>query len=313
MRMDRKQREWSDVRRGAWLIFALATTGTAIFFMDETRRAVESGATLVLVAQEAGELRSGAAVWVAGKHAGKVAEIRFIEGGGPGSPNLLVRTVLTREAAGVLRRDARATIQPSGLLAPFVVSLEPGSGGQPAYSYDDTLQANLSLTMRDVAAFGDSLRRVVAELRPLATRLRKDAAVGGGTLAALSRSKGVFTELRANLSAFEELAAEPGSLGLLMADTSLATGLRRASERLQAVALQASVGEAPKRFGAAVRALAENLASLDRHLSSARGTAGRAIHDREIQNQIRLFRARADSARAELARRPFRWLRVQLF
>ena len=311
--MDRKQREWSDVRRGAWLIFALATTGTAIFFMDETRRAVESGATLVLVAQEAGELRSGAAVWVAGKHAGKVAEIRFIEGGGPGSPNLLVRTVLTREAAGVLRRDARATIQPSGLLAPFVVSLEPGSGGQPAYSYDDTLQANLSLTMRDVAAFGDSLRRVVAELRPLATRLRKDAAVGGGTLAALSRSKGVFTELRANLSAFEELAAEPGSLGLLMADTSLATGLRRASERLQAVALQASVGEAPKRFGAAVRALAENLASLDQHLSSARGTAGRAIHDREIQNQIRLFRARADSARAELARRPFRWLRVQLF
>jgi len=313
MRVDRKQREWSDVRRGAWLIFALATTGTAIFFMDETRRAVESGATLVLVAQEAGELRPGAAVWVAGKHAGKVAEIRFIEGGGPGSPNLLVRTVLTREAAGVLRRDARATIQPSGLLAPFVVSLEPGSGGQPAYSYDDTLQANLSLTMRDVAAFGDSLRRVVAELRPLATRLRKDAAVGGGTLAALSRSKGVFTELRANLSAFEELAAEPGSLGLLMADTSLATGLRRASERLQAVALQASVGEAPKRFGAAVRALAENLASLDRHLSSARGTAGRAIHDREIQNQIRLFRARADSARAELARRPFRWLRVQLF
>ena len=311
--MDRKQREWSDVRRGAWLIFALATTGTAIFFMDETRRAVESGATLVLVAQEAGELRPGAAVWIAGKHAGKVAEIRFIEGGGPGSPNLLVRTVLTREAAGVLRRDARATIQPSGLLAPFVVSLEPGSGGQPAYSYDDTLQANLSLTMRDVAAFGDSLRRVVAELRPLATRLRKDAAVGGGTLAALSRSKGVFTELRANLSAFEELVAEPGSLGLHMADTSLATGLHRSSERLQAVALQASVGEAPKRFGAAVRALAENLASLDRHLSSARGTAGRAIHDREIQNQIRLFRARADSARAELARRPFRWLRVQLF
>ena len=55
------------------------------------------------------------------------------------------------------------------------------------------------------------------------------------------------------------------------------------------------------------------LASLDQHLSSARGTAGRAIHDREIQNQVGLFRARADSARAELARRPFRWLRVRLF
>jgi ABC-type transporter Mla subunit MlaD len=312
MRADRKQPEWSDVRRGAWLILALATTGTAIFFMDETRRAVESGATLVLVAQEASELRPGAAVWVAGKHAGEVAEIRFLERGGPASPNLLVRTELTREAARVLRRDARATIRPSGLLAPFVVSLEPGSAGQPAYSYDDTLQASLSLTMRDLASLGDSLRGVVAELRPLAARLRKDAAAGG-SLAALSRSKGAFAELRANLSALEELAAEPGSLGLLMADTSLATGLRRSSERLQAVAVEASGREAPKRLGTALRALAESLASLDRHLSSARGTAGRAIHDREIQNQVRLFRARADSARAELARRPFRWLRVRLF
>lgn len=311
--MDRKQREWSDVRRGAWLIFAIATTGAAIFFMDEARRAVGGGATLVLFAREAGELRPGAAVWVAGKHAGRVDEIRFIEGGGPESPNLLVRTVLTREAASVLRRDARATIEPSGLLAPFVVSLEPGSAGQPAYSYDDTLQADLSLTMRDLAAFGDSLRRVVAQLRPLATRLKEDAAVGGGTLAAFSRSTAAFSELRTNLSALEELAAEPGSLGLLMADTSLATGLRRSSERLQAVALEASGREAPRRFGEAVRALAENLASLDRHLNSARGTAGRAIHDEEIQNQIRLFRARADSARAELARRPFRWLRVRLF
>lgn len=311
--MDRKQREWSDVRRGAWLILALLTTGTAIFFMDEARRAVEGGATLVLFAQEAGELRPGAAVWVAGKHAGRVAEIRFLERGAPGSPNLLIRTVLTPEVARVLRRDARATIQPSGLLAPFVVSLQPGGAGQPAYSYDDTLQASLSLTMRDIAAFGDSLRRVVAELKPLATRLKEDAAVGSGTLAALSRSTDAFAELRANLSGLDELAGEPGSLGLLMADTSLATGLRRSSERLQAVALEASRREGPKRFGDAVRALAANLASLDRHLNSARGTAGRAIHDREIQNQIRLFRARADSARAELARRPFRWLRVQLF
>lgn len=295
------------------MIVGLATAATAIFFMDETRRAVESGATLLLVAQEAGELRPGAAVWVAGKHAGTVSEIRFIEASGPGAPNLLVRAILTREAAGVLRRDARATIRPSGLLAPFVVSLEPGSAGETAYSYEDTLQADLSLTMRAVAAFGDSLRRVVAELKPVAARLREDATKGGGTLAALSRSKGVFEELGENLAALEELAVEPGSLGLLVADTSLAAGLRRSSERLKAVARRANSREGPKRLGAAVRALADNMGSLDRHLRSARGTAGRAIHDREIQNQVRLFRARADSARAELADRPFRWLRLRLF
>lgn len=313
MRADRKRREWSDVRTGAWLILALATTGTAIFFMEETRRVVQTGATLVLAAEEAGELRPGGAVWVSGKHAGTVAEIRFVEGSGQEAPNLLIRTVLTREAARVLRSDARATIQPSGLLAPFIVNLEPGSAGEPAYSYEDTLRADLSLTMREVAAFGDSLRRVVTELRAVAVRFKAHAGEGGGTLAALSRSTRAFADVRANLSALEELAAEPGSFGALMADTSLATVLRSSSQRLQAVARQSSGREAPKRLGIALRALAENLTSLEQRLSSARGTAGRAIHDREIQNQLRLFRARADSARAELGRRPFRWLRLQLF
>ena len=167
--------------------------------------------------------------------------------------------------------------------------------------------------MRSVAAFGDSLRGVVAELKLVAARLKEDATVGGGTLAALSRSRGVFEELEANLSALEDLGTEPGSLGLLMADTSLAAGLRRSSERLQTVAREASGRDGRKRFAAAARALTDILASLDQHLSSARGTAGRALHDREIQKQVGLFRARADSARAELARRPFRWLRVRLF
>lgn len=313
MRGERKRREWSDARGGILWILALVAAGTIIFFMDEARGTLEGGATLVLVAEEAGELRPGAGVWVAGKSAGKVVDIRFVEGGGAGSPNLRIRAILTREAAGVLRRDARATIQPSGLLAPFVVSLQPGSAGQPAYDYDDTLRADLSLSMRQVAALGDSLRQVVAELGPLVARLGKDAAVGGGTLAALSRSPDTFAELQAQLSALQDPARQPGSLRLLMADTALAAALRRSSARLLAAADEASRRDGARRFGSAARTLNASLLALGRHLDSARGTAGRTMHDREIQNQIRLFRARADSARVDLARRPFRWLRVRLF
>ena len=312
MRADRKPREWSDVRRGMALILGLTVVAAVVFFMDEARLAAETGATLVLVAEEAGELRPGASVWVAGKQAGTVAEIRFIEGGGPGSANLRIRAVLTREAARVLRQDARATIRPSGLLAPFVVSLEPGSAGRPAYRFGDTLPADLSPTLGTLTSFADSLRRVAAELTPLAARLREGAVTKDGSLAALSRSRAVFSELQENLAAIQDLGAEPGSLGLL-ADTALANALRRSGERLTAIGATASGREGAKRMGEAVQALRASLTSLDRRLSSARGTAGRAIHDREIQNQIRLFRARADSARVELGRAPFRWLRVRLF
>jgi ABC-type transporter Mla subunit MlaD len=285
----------------------------AIFFMDEARLAVESGATLVLLADEAGELRPGAAVWVAGVHSGNVTGIRFLGDGGRATPNLEIRIVLDREAARELRSDARATIKPSGLLAPLVIDLDPGSPGASPFDRGDTLRAELSITTRALEAFGDSLRRIAEDLGPVAERIRRDLAIPQGTLASLSRAAETFAQLRADLAALEGMEARSGSLGRLLSDTAVASGLRRSSDRLDTLAAAAARRDGRERATAELHALGERLERLGLELDAARGTVGRALHDREIQNQARLFRARADSVRADLARAPFRWLRLRLF
>ena len=311
MRVDRRPLVWSDVRRGAMQLAAIVVAAVGIFFMDETRLAMESGATLMLVAQEAGELRTGGSVWVAGKQAGKVTDIRFVEGRAARDPGLEIRTTLTREAAAALRRDASAKIQPSGLLAPFVVSIDPGTAAQAPYDFRDTLRAEVSIALGAIAVLGDSLGRVVDELKPVARRLREELRDGEGTLRAISEQPLRFAGLRADLAALRSTLEAPSSIGQLASDPTLAASLRRSRERLERLAEGASANRGG--VGTSFESLAANLRALQNRLEAARGSAGRALHDREIQNQARLFRARADSVRLELARRPFSWLRIRLF
>lgn len=312
MRIDRRPLRWSDVPRGVTQLSVIGVVAIAIFFLDEARLALESGATLMLVAQEAGELRPGGAVWVAGKHAGKVTDIRFVEGWRTGAPNLRIRAVLTREAAAALRRDASAKIEPSGLLAPFVVNLEPGSSGAAPYDFRDTLRAEVSIALGSIASFGDSLSNVLAELRPVVVRLRDQMKQGDGTLQAFSHGRG-FARLQAALADLRTTMEKPRSIDRLMSDTMLSASVRRSTARLNRLADRVSADPPGRGVGGSLGSLIDNLQALEDGLVAARGSAGRALYDREIQNQANLFRSRLDTVRAELAREPFAWLRFRLF
>jgi len=314
MRIDRELPGWSNLRRGATLIGIGVTLCLTIFLMDEARLAIESGATLMLVAQEAGDLRPGADVWLAGVQAGVVTEIRFLEDAPHESPHLAIRAVLSREAARALRRDAGATIQPSGLLAPFVVDLTAGRGGQPPYDFADTLRAEISVTTRAIVALGDSLRRVLKELQPIVDRLKRDVRAGGGTLAELTTRPAPFFALREDLARLRSLTSHPGSLERLARDTALVAALRRSSDRLEMVAERSVSGrDSRERVRRSLRSLSENVDALGRRLAAARGTAGRAAHDTELDLQLHLLRARLDTVKSELARNPLAWLRFRLF
>lgn len=314
MRIDREPPGWSDLRRGATLIGIGVTLCATIFFMDEARLAIESGATLMLVAREAGDLRPGADVWLAGVQAGVVTEIRFIEDASHESPHLTIRAVLSREAARALRRDAAATILPSGLLAPFVVDLAPGEGGQPPYDFADTLQAEISVTTRTIVALGDSLRRVLEEIEPVVDRLRSDVGAGGGTLAQFAARPAAFVALRDDLARLRSLTSHPGSLERLARDTALAAAVRRSWDRLEMVAERSVSGrDSRERARRSLRSLSENANALGRRLAAAQGTAGRAAHDTELDLQARLLRARLETVKSELARNPLAWLRFRLF
>lgn len=318
-----RPRKWRQVRPGLWLIGGLTAVALAVFFLDEIFRAVEEGPRLIVASEAAPELEAGADVWVAGRSAGRVLWVRFGDDRDPrsGTP-ILLKAALHREVAGVLRQDATAQITQEGLMAPTVLSLDPGSPESPPFDFRDTLRAAVTLVDQDrTLALLDTLRAATEEARPLGARLRDALERGGGTAAALRRDTTTLPSLERRLEALDRLLfgseGSGGSLGRMMGDTTLAATIEAVSaslSRLSGAEPEPGRPETAMRdLLAALDDLQASLVALERDLRAGRGTLGRALYDTAIVQQARLLEARMDSLRRELLENPLRWLRFRLF
>lgn len=307
----------SHVRRGAVLIVVMALMASAVFLSDVIERLLVEGPELTVIAPRASGLEPGSTVWVAGMQAGRILEVDFLDPETPGE-RLIIRAVLYRGVGRAVREDATAIVRRSALLAPNVLSVRPGSPDRPPFDFRDTLAVSMPVSGQKLLASADSARSELKAARPLAVALRERLTDGPGTWASLRRDSALQADLRSGMEALGGLRAEAaeGSLGRLARDTVLHESLRASAERVRY--LRAAYGErawsgeaAPLRTTFA--ALGARLDRLQARFEAAEGSAGRFRHDAELMDQVRLLRARVDSAQAELMADPLRWLRFKLF
>ena len=313
MRSDPSRLPWHRLRTGLLLLAGIAFTALVVFFLDVVLRELSEGPTLHVAADRASNLQPGAAVWVAGVPAGRVTSVRFREPRAGGGHRVLVRAVLDREAAELLRADASAVIREAALLAPSVVAVDPGDAAPP-FAFSDTLRTRPRIGADEILARADSLRQRLTALRPLADSLDRRVADGPGTLAAMRRDDALAADLRSGLARLRRLSrrTEEGSARLLSRDSALAASWDRIAARSDTLRRALPDG----RLAELDRTLADverRLAALERRLYEPRGTLGRLRHDGALERERRALEARLDSVRAELWRDPFAWLRVRLF
>lgn len=313
---------WRSLRVGVSLLAGLGLLVVAVFFLDALRREVTEGPRLVVTTGEARDLVVGSEVWVAGVPAGRVTALRFRSPGARGG-RVLVDAVLEPGAGGELRADASATIRASALLAPAVLSIDPGHSPEGSYDFGDTLAARPEVTPREVMARVDGLHARLRRLRPRGRELARRLEGGPGTLASLRRHPDVLRRLSRDARGTEALtrAARGGTARRLLADTALLERARSVTRRLEEIqAAGGTSGPGDRGASGRTRALAAVLDSLDRRaraleegLAAGRGTAGRALHDRAIERELSLMRARVDSLRSALLADPLRWFRFRPF
>lgn len=306
------------VRRGAWLVGLIAAASLAIFFADVVQDELSEGPTLWIAADQTGGLVRGAPVWLAGHRVGRVTRVELRPPAAAPDRRVLVRAVIREDDADRFRADAAATLRPTGLMEPTVVSIRPGSRGAPPYDFSDTLEARPSTTSAELRAEVERARRALDSLRRAERRVLALADTGGGTVARL-RGDG---RLRRRLVRLEGRLARAAAL--LRSDSSDLARLRRNPEEVErmrsalasADSLGAGLEESLGRWAAlgselaSVRARAD---SLREALAESRGTAGRLLHDRALERELGGLRSRIAALRAELLADPSRWLRLRLF
>lgn len=303
-------------------IALVATTSLAVFFLDNLFRATQEGPRITIAASAASGLEPGSTVWVAGRPIGRVREVLFRAPGPVSRHNVIVHAVLERAVGDVIRADASVSIRPSDLLEPVVVSIRPGTPAFPPFDFTDTLRAvSDDLDQEHVLELLDSLRAAGTRLTDRAGQLARVLDDPSGSLSALASNESLRTALRRDLARLRDVLArdlERGSLGRLMTDSLLPARLDSVRARL------ATLSDAPGTEGEEDRMRLETLADhvdgllnriglLEARLDAGEGTAGRALRDREIRDQLALLRARLDSVVAELSARPDRWFRFRIF
>lgn len=317
MRPEADDLTWSQVRTGAVILAVLAVVLAVVFLSDVVARELSEGPQMVVSATEARDLEPGSRVWIAGVPAGRVTDVRFREPGRNGARPVLVRAVVREEAARLVRADATASIRSSALLAPAVLSVEPGTSSR-RFDFSDTLIAVPLPGREEIMARADSLLGALDRLRPLAARLRSRLREGPGTLAALRGDPALAESLERMAEAGMRLAGEipRGSAARIAADTALHDRMRRLRRRLRTAAGQGDgtpgEGERPD-LASEVEELVRRLERLGAGLRSGRGTLGRLARDEALRRERRLLEARVDSVRAALLAEPLRWLRFRLF
>ena len=312
-------------RRGLILIACALVLSTAISVIELIVRATLEGPRITALAHSAEGLGPGSAVWVAGRSVGRVLSVSFqspeeSDRGGPFESHVIIDAVIDRVAEPILRADATADVRPSDLVAPVVLSVNPGSGSAPPWNYADTLRASgPPIDPETVRALSDSLLQAVRTLEVDASEARDVLGSDQGSLARFCEDPGTLAGLQGSLESLAELLQRDlkrSSLVGLATDTLVSTAARRVQGRLatwEAAPQMASAVQNLETTLEALDAVMSRLSAITERLDRGEGTAGRALMDQEIRRQLAALRTAAAGLAEDLGYSPSRWLRVRVF
>lgn len=317
---ERRDERRRRTRIGLALMAGIVVVSVVVFFLDAIERATSEGPRVRVLAAAAPGLEPGSTVWVAGRPVGRVLSVGFRPPGEVEGGVFIIEAVLERGIDPILRADASARIQSSGLLEPEIIAIDPGTTSAPRWNFADTLRTPTDyLTEEDLRAMADTLLEmragIAADVRALRERIRR----GGGTLAALEANPEVLETAGERAERLRRLVEEElpeGTLARLARDTLIASRVGRIRGRLARFDSLTERRDAMHGLEASTRALDAlrlRMTRISERLEAGEGTAGRALVDDEIARQMALLRARLDSLVVELVRHPSRWLRVRVF
>ncbi|MDE2720328.1 MlaD family protein [Candidatus Palauibacter polyketidifaciens] len=312
-------------RRGLILIACAIVLSAAISVIELIVRATLEGPRITALAHSAEGLGPGSAVWVAGRAVGRVLSVSFqppeeSDRDGPFESHVIIDAVIDRVAEPILRADATADVRPSDLVAPVVLSVNPGSGSAPPWNFADTLRASgPPIDPETVMALSDSLLQAVRTLEVDATEARDVLGSDQGSLARFREDPGTLAGLQGSLESLEELLQRDlrrSSLVGLATDTLVSAAARRVQGRLatwEAAPQMASAVQNLETTLDALDAVMSRLSAITERLDRGEGTAGRALMDEEVRRQLSALRTAAAGLAEDLGYNPSRWLRVRVF
>ena len=290
-----KQLKWSQLRVGATVVFALATLSVLIFVMSGTGGWFTSKITLRSYLDNAGGLREGAPVRLAGVDIGNVTGIRIVEGK-PTTPVEVTMRVNTKYKFN-LRKDSVTLLSTAGVLGETFVDVDSSAAKGPVAVDGDTLPGRDQPQIEDVVRASQGTLQNMDSLLKRVDRIVAFIESGQGSIGKVIYSPALYDQLNATVAEFKGLMDDiqngKGSIGPLLTSDEAYKKVIAAIDKLNAIVdeIQQGKGTAgkllkdPELYNNANKAIA-NVRELTDDINAGKGAIGKMTHDQEFAAKL---------------------------
>ena len=295
--MPQQQRlKWTQLRVGTMVIIGLAILAMGIFFISGQEGFFRRRYTLKAYVSEAGGLRQGAQVSLAGVAVGDVEKIRI----SPYPERARAVEIVMRVARAYqdqIRADSTASIETVGLLGESYVDITRGSPGQEVIADGGVLKTSEEADVKRVV---QNANDVIINLRVLSAKLNDISGQiqsGKGSVGKLVYDQTLYNRLNKTTDTFDRMVTRveqgQGTLGKLMADETLYATTVATIDRLNKVIddMQHGPGSLAKFVSDPsvynnVNHLVTQANSLVDNINQGQGTLGKLAKDPQLYNRL---------------------------
>jgi len=290
-----KQLKWSQLRVGLTVLFASVTLGVLIFVMSGTGGWFTRKITLRSYFDNAGGLREGAPVRLAGVDIGNVTSIRIV-GGKPTTPVEVTMKVNTKYSFN-LRKDSVTLLSTAGVLGETYVDVDSSTAKGPEATDGDTLAARSQPDIQDVVRASQGTLQNMDALLKRVDRIVAFIESGQGSIGKVIYSPALYDQLNATVVEFKGLIDDiqkgKGSLGPLLTSDEAYKKAIAAIDKLNVVVdeLQQGKGTAgkllkdPELYNNANKTVA-NVRELTDDINAGKGALGKMARDQEFAAKL---------------------------
>jgi phospholipid/cholesterol/gamma-HCH transport system substrate-binding protein len=292
-----KQLKWSQLRVGLTVLAASIILMVLIFLMSGTGGWLTRKITLKSYFDNAGGLRVGAPVRLAGVDIGNVTSIRIV----PGKPTTPVEVVMKVSTKYLfdLRKDSITTLSTAGILGETFVDVDSTLAKSPEVADGDTLGGKSQPDIQDVVRASQGTIQNVDILIKRLDRILAFVESGQGSIGKVIYDSALYDRLNATVGEFkglvDDIQSGKGSIGpLLTSDEAYKKAIAAIDKvNLMIDDLQAGKGSAgkllkdPELYENTNKTVA-NIRQLTDDMNAGKGALGKFTHDQEFANKLQI-------------------------
>ena len=290
-----KQLKWSQLRVGLTVLFASITLAVLIFVMSGTGGWLSRKITVRSYFDNAGGLREGAPVRLAGVDIGNVSTVRIVPGK-PMTPVEVTMRVNTKYSFN-LRKDSVTLLSTAGILGETYVDVDSKAAQGPEARDGDTLAARDQPDIQDVVRASQGTLQNIDTLLKRVDRIVAFIESGQGSIGKVIYDPALYNQLNSTVAEFkgivDDIQSGKGSLGPLLTSDEAYKKAMAAIDKVNVLIddLQQGKGSAgkllkdPELYDNANKTIA-NVRQLTDDINAGKGALGKMTHDQEFAARL---------------------------